>query len=129
MPEQSTNFKFTINGASVAQVDHPNDSSTQTYTSDKIKGDGYYKGGDGLHTYSLKVDGFYGTIKIQATLASEPTANDWFDVDGTEHTATVADSTINRDGSYMYNFNGNFVWLRATVTFTDGTVNYVRVNY
>jgi hypothetical protein len=76
------------------------------------------------------VTGFYGTIIVQATLVAEPTANDWFDISSTEHTATSADSTVNRDGSYMYNFDGNFVWLRAKVSnFTDGTVNYTRVNY
>jgi hypothetical protein len=130
MPELSTNFEFTINGSDTVQVNHPGDSTAEEYISDKVKGDGYYKGGDGSHTYALKVAGFYGTIIIQATLVAEPTADDWFDVDSTEHTATVAGGTVNRDGSYMYNFDGNFVWLRAKITnFTDGTVNYIRVNY
>jgi len=130
MPEQSTNFQFTINSAETAQVDHPGDSTVETYTSAKVKGDGYYKGGDGVHTYEIKVDGFYGTVKIEATLASEPTSDDWFDVSGTEHTADPSDSTVNRTGSYMYNFTGNFVWLRAVISnFTDGTVNHIRVNY
>jgi len=130
MPVTSTNFEFTINSATTTQVVHPGDSSTESYQSAKTKGDGYYRGGDGLHTYELKVAGFYGTIHIQGSLVEEPTADDWFDISSTEHTATSADSTVNRDGSYMYNFTGNFVWLRASITnFTDGTVNYIRVNY
>ena len=130
MPGTSSTFQFTINGSATAQVDHPGDSTTVAYTSAKEKGDGYYKGGDGIHTYEVKVTGFYGTVKIEASLATEPTANDWFEVTGTEHTADPSDSTVNRTGSYMYNFTGNFVWLRAVVTnFTDGTVNHIRVNY
>ena len=130
MPSTSTNFEFTINNQTTVQVDHPADSSAVSYTSGNIKGDGYYKGGDGVHTYEVKVSGFYVTVKIQASLATTPTANDWFDVTGTEHTADPSDSTVNRSGSYIYNFTGNFVWLRATVTnFTDGTVDLIRVNY
>ena len=130
MPVTSSNFEFTINAQSTVQVDHPADSSVVSYTSQKQKGDGYYRGGDGKHTYALKVTGFYGTITMQGTLAETPTADDWFDIVGTEHTATSADSTVNRDGAYMYNFDGNFVWIRVNVTnFTDGTINYTRVNY
>ena len=130
MPEQSTNFEFTISGSTTVQVDHPGDSTAEEYISAKLKGDGYYKGGDGRHTYALKVDGFYGTIMMQGTLAGTPVETDWVDITTTEHTATSADSTINRDGAYLYNFDGNFVWIRVKVTnFTDGTVNYIRVNY
>ena len=51
---------------------HPGDSSVETVTGEKFKGDGYYGRADGFHTIQLTVNGFIGTINIQATLAIDP---------------------------------------------------------
>lgn len=104
---------------------HPNDSTTQTVTGDNYKGDGYYSRADGFHTVQITVTGLVGTVTIQATLATTPTEADWFDV----VTHTAADGDANRTGSFMYNFTGNYVWVRAKVVYTDGTVNSIALNH
>ena len=93
-------------------------------TSDKIKGDGYYRGGDGLHTVHYSITDYSGTIKMQASLATSPAGSDWFDVAGTTYT-TSSDT----DTDFVVNFTGNFVWLRAVATYTNGRVNSIKVNY
>ena len=149
MPELSQNFEFTINSASTVQVDHPADSSVVSYTSAKLKGDGYYKGGDGYHTISFKITDFTGKIKFQASLVGEPTANDWFDIE-LVNPNSVSGYNVDASGAVetgvelkeldytsagttatkIYNAIGNFVWVRANInTFTQGTVNYIRMNY
>jgi hypothetical protein len=100
------------------------DGSTTSLSSDSVKGDGYYSQSDGLHTVAYHVQStFVGSIKMQGSLATTPTDSDWFDIAGTSFTA---------DGSTLvssYNFTGNFVWVRATVTgFTAGTINKILYN-
>ena len=58
---------------------------------------------------------------MQGTLATTPTEADYFDINGTESNGT--------EGSYFYNFTGNFVWVRAVVTFTSGTVQSILLNH
>lgn len=100
--------------------------STSTVVGEKYRGDGYYGRSDGLHTAQITVSDMVGTIKIQGTLAVEPVDADWFDITGAEYDST-ADG---RTGSFMYNFTGNFVWVRAYVTnFYDGTINSIKLNH
>lgn len=103
---------------------HPGDSTTQTVTGNDFKGDGFYSRADGLHTIQMNLTELVGTVKIQATLATTPSATDWFDV--VTHTAT---SSSNRTGSYLYNVTGNYVWMRAVLEYTDGTVNSIQLNH
>lgn len=108
---------------------HPGDSTSETVTGDKFKGDGYYGRSDGLHTVQYDVDGFIGSIVIQGTLAVEPTSSDWFTVATTQHTS-ANDSSTNADGTFIYNFTGNYVWVRAYVySWTDGTVTSIKLNH
>lgn len=107
---------------------HPNDSTPITVTGEQFKGDGYYGRSDGFHTVQLTVNDFVGTIIIQASLATEPAADDWFDVTGTTHTSAVNNGP-NADGSFFYNFTGNFVWVRAKVVYTQGDVNSIKLNH
>lgn len=101
------------------------DGSTQTVTGEKFKGDGYYGRADGLHTVSYHVTEFVGTIKMQASLASDPAATDWFDVDGT----TVGDGSTILTENFFRNFTGNFMWIRVIVTdFSAGAVSKVFYN-
>ena len=100
---------------------HAGDSTSSTVTGTKFKGDGYYGRADGFHTVQYNVAGFNGTIKMQGTLATDPAEADYFDIDGTESMGT--------EGSYFYNFTGNFVWVRAVVTFTRGTVQSILLNH
>lgn len=100
---------------------HPGDSTSVTVTGEKFKGDGFYGRADGVHTVQYNFDGLTGTITIQATLATTPTSTDWFAV----HTYTAAQETANK----YANFTGNFVYIRAVLEYTDGTVNSILLNH
>ena len=62
-----------------------------------------------------------GTISIQATLETTPTDDDWFSVDF----QTFGNDT----GTKIVNFTGNYIWLRAVLIYTDGTVNSIVMNH
>ncbi len=69
------------------------DGSTDTvltysgFVTDKVKGDGYYSQTDGLHTVAYHVNATCtGSLKMQGSLATTPTEDDFFDIDGTTFT-------------------------------------------
>ena len=115
----------------IATTENADGSTTTTldhvgFVSDKQKGDGYYSKPDGVHTVSYKVDdtmNIGATLKMQGSLATTPTEDDWFDVSST--TPTLDQSTT----IFSYNFTGNFVWVRAKVQgVTAGTVENILLN-
>ena len=108
----------------LANQNHPGDSTTQTATGTKFKGDGYYGRSDGFHTVQMNVLGVSGTIQIQGTLATTPAEADYFNIAGALYDSTTA----GKDGSFVFNFTGNFVWIRAVLVYTDGTINSVMLN-
>ena len=121
---------------------HPGDSTIETVTGDKFKGDGYYGRSDGLHTIQINLSGFLGDIEMQGTLAVDPTADDWFtvrlgsgqtiDTTGKIFNAITSklEYTDNETSSKTYNFTGNYVWIRVYVSnWTDGTVNSIQLNH
>ena len=121
---------------------HVGDSSIQSHTGEKYKGDGYYGRSDGLHTVQLDLNGFLGNVEMQGTLAINPTEDDWFSVrlgsgqtiDTTgklvSATTTKLEYSDNKTSSDTYNFTGNYVWIRVLITnWTDGTVNSIRLNH
>ena len=122
---------------------HPGDSTVETITGEKYKGDGYYGRSDGFHTVQVDLTGFIGQIRIQGTLAVDPTADDWFtlelgtgsmsiDTTGliTEQNITYVEYTESTTNNKSYNFTGNYVWIRAYVSnWTDGTVNSIKLNH
>ncbi len=81
----------------------------------KYQGDGYYSQIDGVHTVAYHVsagsataaNNFNGSIKMQGSLATTPTEDDWFDIANTTFTADTSTLVA------AYNFTGNFVWVRA----------------
>jgi hypothetical protein len=99
----------------------PSDNDLDTVVGSAFKGDGYYGRTDGLHTVQYTYTGLSGNIIIQATLALEPTESDWFEV----HSY----SADNETGSRISSFTGNYVWIRALVDYTDGTINSIRLNH
>ena len=105
-------------GSSTYTLDHTG------FVSDKIKGDGYYSQADGVHTVAYRVTTtLTGAIKMQGTLTSSPTEDDWFDISGTTFT-TDQSTTIS-----SANFTGNFVWVRAKATsVTAGTITSTLFN-
>jgi len=131
MPALSQTFLFTnTNGNPSVQVVYPNTATTTlVYVSDKVKGDGYFSSGDGMHTVMYTASPlFVGTMTTQATLASEPVATDWFDIIDTRVSYRLID---NRSTSTVdcFNFTGNFVWVRGKVQINAGTVQSVLVNH
>ena len=108
----------TSDGSSTTTLDHTG------FVSDKSKGDGYYSQPDGVHTVAYQVNStMTGSIKIQGSLATTPTEDDWFDVSGS--TFTADQSTLISTA----NFTGNFVWIRAkTTSVTAGTISSVLIN-
>jgi len=96
------------------------------FVSTKSKGDGYYSQPDGVHTVAYQVASDFNadaTIKMQGTLATTPTEDDWFDIANTTFTADTSTVTSS------YNFTGNFVWVRAKATgITAGSVSKILYN-
>jgi hypothetical protein len=145
MPALSQSLTFKINNSDTVSVSYPNTGTTALiYTSERIKGDGYFGGSDGVHTVFWSVAEFVGTIEIQGTLASEPGDSDWtsvrltepgtkFYIDttglvtdaGVDSTRYVFETTANKS----YNFTGNFVWLRGRISeFEQGVMNGISIN-
>ena len=122
---------------------HPGDSTIETITGEKSKGDGYYGRSDGFHTVQIDINGFIGKFEMQGTLAVAPVEADWFtlvldsgkqSVDTTGLVATQSVTSVEytsvTTNSKSYNFTGNYVWVRAYVSnWTDGTVNSVKLNH
>ena len=108
----------TSDGSTTTTLDHTG------FVSDKSKGDGYYSQPDGVHTVAYQVNAtLTGSIKMQGSLATTPTEDDWFDLSGT--TFTTDQSTLISTA----NFTGNFVWVRAKATsVTAGTISSVLLN-
>ena len=108
----------TADGSTTTTLDHTG------FVTDKTKGDGYYSQPDGVHTVVYQVlnrgdstDDFNGTVKMQGSLATTPTEDDFFD---------IADTTFTSDQSTTiatFNFTGNFVWVRAKVETTNASGN------
>tara|TARA_B100001287_G_scaffold254069_1_gene237217 strand:- start:3888 stop:4247 length:360 start_codon:yes stop_codon:yes gene_type:complete len=108
---------------------HPGDSTTETITGEKYRGDGYYGRSDGFHTVQYNISGFIGKIDIQATLAVEPTESDYFTISDTA-LVSADDSSGYNTGAFIYNFTGNYVWVRAYVTeWTDGDISSIQLNH
>lgn len=100
---------------------HSENVGTEIVTGEKFKGDGYYSRSDGIHTVQYNYSNFTGTISIQATLEVNPQEADWFTV----HTYTASQETNTK----ISNFTGNYVWVRAKITYTSGTINSVLLNH
>lgn len=130
MPALSQNLTFTIGTSTTVVVDYPNTGTTTlVYTSNKVKGDGYFGGSDGLHTVAFVASKFFvGTITMQASLASEPVEADWFNVQNATSTYTALDARTTSTVD-IYNFTGNFVWVRGYIAIEEGTVSAIQYNH
>ena len=117
-------------------------TDSATLQSDKVKGDGYYGMSDGLHTIMIDLNGFVGTIKIQGSLAQEPTEADWFmieldrgavSLDTTGKASALVETSLTYTSAEIsiksYNATGNFVWIRADISdWSAGTISRIELN-
>ena len=108
----------TSDGSTTTTLDHTG------FVTDKAKGDGYFSQPDGVHTVAYQVvnrfdstDDFHGTIKMQGSLATTPTEDDYFDISGTTYTSDQSTTIAS------FNFTGNFVWVRAKIETTNASGN------
>jgi len=130
MPALSQSLEFTVDTGKSVVVDYPNTGTTTlVYISDPVKGDGYFTGSDGFHTvmYTLNPD-FVGTVTMQATLATNPIESDWFNISNTsvnfKYNTSRTEPTVS-----LFNFIGNFVWVRGHITIEQGVVSSIRYNH
>jgi len=109
----------TYNGGGTANI--------YTVTGNAQPAAAYYLGNQDLQTISYGFTNVTGTLEIEATLASEPAAGDWFKIYELEaDNGSNTNSTVN---SYQ-NLTGNFVYIRAKIKdFSNGVVQYVKLTY
>ena len=132
MSNLSKQFVFAVglNSTDFSNVTIPNytvapDGGT-TFYSKPEQGDGYFGAGDGIHTVTYTVSAqFAGSVSMQGTLAIAPANADWFNIYNTTSTYTTI-NTPSTSTNYT-NFTGNFVWVRAKVDKTGGSV--IAINY
>lgn len=107
--------------------DQSPDLSIFTFT-DKFKGAGYHKKQGGAHTAQFDLSNFEGTIKLQGTLAMYPGENDWVDIAYTNGLPIEAVDSTPVTGSFIRNFSGNWLWIRAGYVLEQGDIVLVRYN-
>jgi hypothetical protein len=130
MSALSSPFEFvTYNNTVSVAVVYPNSATnTLVYYSQPQKSSGYFNAGNGLQTVMYSCNStFAGTVTMQATLAIDPVDGDWFNIQGTTVNYTVAQSR-NTSTVDIFNFTGNFVWVRGAVSINNGQVSSILYN-
>ena len=112
---------------------NPGNGAPYTVTGNSQPAAAYYLGNQDLQTVNISLTNCTGNIIIEASLATDPTSNDWFDVYELVANANASPNSAPQIASNarMYtNVEGNFVYLRAKVEdFQGGVVNYVKLTY
>ena len=119
-------------------------------TGPQVRGAGYSNTIGNNHTVSISMNNFIGRIYIEGSLATNPLESDWFAIplsyDLSPYLQFPADpyhptGDQNGDtGINVYNFAGNFIWLRARIDRSYllpqpidpelvGTVTQILLNY
>ena len=95
-----------------------------SYSGTAFRADGYYGQTDGLHTISATLTNFVGRLRIDASLAREPTESDWFPIYLTsgnpyrQYPVTSNPSGSNGVGDTVteaWTFRANVLWIRARI--------------
>ena len=99
-----------------------------TFPSNKEKGTGYYGISSGLHTVTYTTaPTFVGTVTMQATLATDPSDADWITLSNTKQSYSY--NPTNTTATVANTFVGNFVWVRANVEISQGTMIGIQYNF
>ena len=113
----------------------PSSGTNLNVTGDAVPGDSYYGYTDGIHTVAVYGQDLTGRIKIQGTLATQPTEDDWFDI---LLAGLPYKDYSNYTGVEGFTFTANLVFLRAvldrdalgiTDVTTAGWVEKIYLNY
>ena len=113
----------------------PNTGTNLDLTGDAVPGDSYYGYTDGIHTVAIYGQNLSGRVKVQGTLATSPTEDDWFDI--------LISGLPYKDYSHFtgvegFTFTANLVFLRATLdrtalgitdVTTAGYIEKIYLNY
>ena len=101
---------------------NPGNGAPHTVTGNSQPAAAYYLGNRDLQTVNISLTNCSGNIVLEATLASDPTDEDWFRVYESEESASNV--------STYTNIEGNFVYMRAKIEdFNQGAVNYIKLSY
>jgi hypothetical protein len=107
--------------------------ASYTVTGNSQPAAAYYLGNRDLQTVNFQLNQVTGNIVIQASLATQPTDTDWFDVYTFSANAGAPANTapqIASNAATYTNVTGNFVYLRAQVQdFAYGTVEFIKLSY
>lgn len=112
---------------------NPGNGAPYTVTGNSQPAAAYYLGNQDLQTVNISLTNCTGNIIIEASLATDPTSSDWFDVYELVANANASPNSapqISSNARMYTNVEGNFVYLRAKVEdFQGGVVNYVKLTY
>lgn len=104
------------------------DGSSTEFVSDGVIAANYYGGQGSIQTVAIRVTGFEGEIRVEATLANSQEVNTgqaaWF-----ETYVYGADSSIHTD-YHPVTITGNFTYMRVRVLkFEAGTIDNITISY
>lgn len=100
------------------------DGSSQAWTGNTVPAANYYGGQGALQTITYQLEGFIGTIVIEATLNDQKDSAPWFEI------ATYGDGTTPDSGTIPITVMGNFTWIRARIdNFDAGTIQAITAAY
>lgn len=102
----------------------PSSQGQLNMTGAPVKADGWYGYTDGLHTVAVYIQNFRGKIFIEASLAQQPTEDDWFPIALTPSTPWIqypknpahpTGEMMGDTGVEAFTFKANILWLRARI--------------
>lgn len=112
---------------------NPGNGAPYTVTGDTQPAAAYYLGNRDLQTVNTRLTNCTGNIVVEASLATNPSNNDWFKVYELEANANATPNSapqLASNASVYTNIEGNFVYMRARVeNLSGGTVQFVKLSY
>lgn len=112
---------------------NPSDGSPYDVTGDKQPAAAYYLGNRDLQTVQYSLSNCTANVLIEASLATEPAEDDWFNVFTLVANTNASSGTepkLASDAVSFVNIEGNFVYLRAKLeNLQSGLVDFIKVSY
>ena len=119
-----TTTQTLLSAVTYGQASGNYDGSSQLFYSNAVPAANYYAGNGSIQTLFYSLDGFVGTITVEATLNDLPEQAQWFDI------SERGDGITPDTGYTSATVQGNFSWLRARVeAFDGGTITAVTAVY